>query len=49
MTNPFDTQKWDANVRFNALVASLTAREQTIGQMADGSPLVVTVPVAVAR
>lgn len=47
MKNPFDN--WDANVRFNALVASLPTREQSIGTTSDGSSIVITVPVAVSR
>lgn len=48
MVNPFDNERWDANVRFNALVAGLATREQVIGHTAD-STIVALVPTAVTR
>ena len=49
MNNPFDPERWAANVRFNHMVAALSTREQVIGTMADGSSIVTTVSVAVTR
>lgn len=43
MRDPFDTEEWERNRRFNDWRNSLPTRTQVVGQGANGTPLTVQV------